>query len=85
MHRRNKAFGIVFDPSNQPGWQSRMGMPIKHILGKDQIVGTAPKSEPQGFTGNQVLAPQKNLEEFFVTMQVPQLMPSKIRRQKGRG
>lgn len=71
---------ISFSPTNQPGWESRFGMPIRNIMAKDSITGTAPKSNPQPYSATQVVEDRQNLEGFFVSMQVPQLLPSKLRR-----
>lgn len=75
-------FDIVFEPTNQPGWESRYGGSARRIVGKDSIVGSGPKDNPQPYTASQVLEDRQNLEGFFVTMQVPQLMPSKLRRRE---
>ena len=73
-------FDIVFDPTNQPGFESRFGMHANRVVAKDSIVGTAPKSNPQPYTATEVVEHRANLEKKFVSMQVPQLLPSKLRR-----
>ena len=73
-------FDIVFSPTNQPGFESRFGMPANRIIARDSITGTAPKDNPEPYTASEVLEHRANLEKKFVSMQVPQLLPSKLRR-----
>ncbi len=82
MARKKHPFDIVFDPTNQPGWESRFGASAKHVLGINAIRGTAPKRNPEPYTATEVVEHRENLEKKFVTMQVPQLMPSKLRRRE---
>lgn len=81
-NRKKHPFDIVFDPTNQPGWESRFGASARHVVGINAIVGTAPKDNPEPYTADQVLQHRANLEKKFVTMQVPQLLPSKLRRRE---
>lgn len=82
--RKPKPFGIVFDPASQPGWMSRAGASARQVLAVNQIVGSQPKDHPEPYTADQVLAERENLRQRFVSMQVPQLMPSQIYRKSKR-
>lgn len=72
-------FGINFDPSSQPGHQTRN-------VSFDGLVGQKLKSEhPKLEDGN--FGPKKKVEDArqkYGTMQVKELLPSVILRKKGR-
>ena len=82
--RKQKPFGIVFDPRSQPGFAGRYGVDASRLVAQNTITG-GPSKDPQNepYSATQVLRPQQNLREKFVTMQVPQLLPSNILRRKG--
>lgn len=81
---KRSPFGIVFEPTNQPGWESRFGHPTRSIVMKDSIVGTSPKDHPEPYTASEVLKQHNDLKAKFVSMQVPQLLPSQILRRRVR-
>ncbi len=80
--RKPNPFGIIFKPEMQPGFQGRLGASARTVLGLGSISGSAPKDRPEPFTANQVLEERVPLEEKFQSMQVPQLLPSKLLRRK---
>ena len=82
--KMKKPFGIIFDPKMQPGFQGRFGLSARGVLGLGSITGTAPPDDPEPYTADQVMRERVPLEQKFQSMQVPQLLPSKLLRRNGK-
>lgn len=69
MRTKLRPFDIVFNPSDQPGCQTRYGSSLDRFTGGANIVGPRERMDT-------VLMDKGNLRNKFASGQVPQLLPS---------